>query len=319
MTRRNPAYYHHDYEIASIFNPARAKDVTIDFALEQVLLQLRSSGYRPRTLNDYETIVTKFAQTMRVHTIREITRDTIYAWLSGMDVSNQTKLTRLKCLKAWLTHCERNGFVRVAFWRNIHVKVDETVKIAATEGEVRLLLSMLDLTKFSPLRDATAIYLMFKTGVRVGTLWQIRESDIDFDEKVLRLGGGILKNHESIYLPFDDQLVTLFRQLMKHNRAIRKYHGTDNDLLFITYRGNAVFTPPSNHLITKRMSAYCREYKIKSITPHGLRRGFAMSLLEKGANINVISRALGHSDLGVTSTYLQLDKRDVATALRGFL
>ncbi|TWN51494.1 hypothetical protein CHCC14435_2318 [Bacillus licheniformis] len=42
-------------------------------------------------------------------------------------------------------------------------------------------------------------------------------------------------------------------------------------------------------------------------------------MLEKGANLTDISRALGHSDLSVTTKYLYLDKNEVAENLRGFL
>ena len=36
-----------------------------------------------------------------VKVIEELTADHIYLWLSSMNVSNQTKLTRLKCLKTF--------------------------------------------------------------------------------------------------------------------------------------------------------------------------------------------------------------------------
>mgnify|MGYP003580375914 CR=1 FL=1 len=40
--------------------------------------------------------------------------------------------------------------------------------------------------------------------------------------------------------------------------------------------------------------------------------GFAKSLLNKGANIAEISKALGHSNLALTTKYLHLDKEEVA-------
>ncbi|MES9754451.1 site-specific integrase [Bacillus wiedmannii] len=55
------------------------------------------------------------------------------------------------------------------------------------------------------------------------------------------------------------------------------------------------------------------------MNPHALRRGFAKSLLEKGANISVISKALGHSDISVTTKYLYLDVEEIADNLRSYL
>lgn len=38
-------------------------------------------------------------------------------------------------------------------------------------------------------------------------------------------------------------------------------------------------------------------------------RGFAKSLLDKGANVAVISKVLGHSDISVTTKYMYLEDK----------
>lgn len=53
--------------------------------------------------------MTEFRKITNVEYLEEITTDTIYLWLDSMQVSNQTKLTRLKCLKAILGKCFNNG------------------------------------------------------------------------------------------------------------------------------------------------------------------------------------------------------------------
>ncbi|WP_326849705.1 tyrosine-type recombinase/integrase [Bacillus haynesii] len=49
-----------------------------------------------------------------------------------------------------------------------------------------MLLSLLDLTDFVQLRDATALLLMYKTGMRVGMLANLKEEHIDFNGELLR-------------------------------------------------------------------------------------------------------------------------------------
>lgn len=44
--------------------------------------------------------------------LNEITRETTYLWLESMSVSNKTKLIRLKCLKAILSECFDNGWIK---------------------------------------------------------------------------------------------------------------------------------------------------------------------------------------------------------------
>jgi hypothetical protein len=68
-----------------------------------------------------------------------------------MSVSNQTKLTRLSVLGSMLRH----RLISTKFWKSITIKVDSPVKTGASEKDIRLLLTLLDLSDFVQLRDAT--------------------------------------------------------------------------------------------------------------------------------------------------------------------
>lgn len=63
---------------------------------------MKVSGNRSRTINDYFLHVEHFQSITNVQLVTDITSDAIYSWLDSMSVSNQTKLLRLKCLKAFL-------------------------------------------------------------------------------------------------------------------------------------------------------------------------------------------------------------------------
>lgn len=291
----------------------------IEKALAAVIRQMKAAGLRERTISDYEIYVNDFIEKTGVKVLREITADHVYAWLASMNVSNQTKLTRLKCLKAFFSRCFDNGWFESKFWNSIRIKVDNPVKEGATDREIQILLSMLDLTDFVQLRDAAAILLMYQTGIRVGTLARLENKHVNFESNLLKIDGGIIKNHESIYLPFDDVLARLLNALIRQNDLIRRDNRVKNELLFITSRGMTVLSSPSNNIITKRLNKYAKEFGLKNINPHALRRGFAKNLLNKGANIALISKALGHSGLAVTTRYLHLDKDEVAESLRKFL
>jgi integrase/recombinase XerD len=291
----------------------------ISNALETITRQMKVSGNRSRTISDYVLHVEHFQSITNVKYIADITADAIYRWLDSMNVSNQTKLTRLKCLKAFLSRCFDNGWIQIKFWKTINIKVDHKVKEGVTERDVKVLLSLLDLSNFIQLRDAVAVLVMYKTGIRISTLTQLEERHIDFNNNVLNLEGSIMKNHQQIKLPFNDLLKQLLGVLIKQNDVIRKGYGKNNSLVFITKYGDVISTSPTHNNIQKRLNKYSKIYGLKNINPHALRRGFAKSLLDKGANIAVISKALGHSDLSVTTKYLHLDVDEVANNLRSYL
>lgn len=291
----------------------------ISNALETITRQMKVSGNRSRTISDYVRHVEHFQTVINVNYIADITADTIYRWLDSMNVSNQTKLTRLKCLKAFLSRCFDNGWIEIKFWKTINIKVDQKIKEGATEHDVNILLSLLDLSNFIQLRDATAVLVMFKTGIRINTLTQLEERHVDLNNNVLNLEGSIMKNHQQIKLPFDDVLKKLLEVLLKQNAVIRREYGKQNGLVFITKYGDVIATSPTHNNIQKRLNKYSRMYGLKNINPHALRRGFAKSLLDKGANVAVISKALGHSDISVTTKYLHLDVDEVANNLRSYL
>lgn len=291
----------------------------ISDALNTITRQMKVSGNRSRTISDYVRHVEHFQSVTNVNHVADITADTVYKWLDSMNVSNQTKLTRLKCLKAFLSRCFDNGWIEIKFWKTINIKVDQKVKEGATERDVNVLLSLLDLSNFIQLRDAVAILVMFKTGIRINTLTQLEERHIDFNDNVLNLEGSIMKNHQQIKLPFDDLLKRMLEVLIQQNAVIRRGYGKKNGLVFITKYGDAIATSPTHNNIQKRLHKYSRMYGLKNINPHALRRGFAKSLLDKGANVAVISKALGHSDISVTTKYLHLDVDEVANNLRFYL
>ncbi|WP_437131619.1 tyrosine-type recombinase/integrase [Bacillus atrophaeus] len=288
-------------------------------ALETITRQMKVSGNRRRTISDYILHVEHFQSITNVNHVADITADTVYKWLDSMNVSNQTKLTRLKCLKAFLSRCFDNGWIEIKFWKTINIKVDQKVTEGATERDVNLLLSLLDLSNFIQLRDATAVLVMFKTGIRINTLTQLEERHIDFNNNVLNLEGSIMKNHQQIKLPFDDVLKRLLKVLIKQNAMIRDGYGKKNSLIFITKYGDVISNSPTHNNIQKQLNKYAKMYGLKNINPHALRRGFAKSLLDKGANVAVISKALGHSDISVTTKYLHLDVDEVANSLCSYL
>ena len=161
---------------------------------------------------------------------------------------------------------------------------------------------------------------MYKTGIRIRTLGELRERHIDFENLFLNLDGSTLKNHKFLKLPIDKELADILKMLIKLKIGIRSHFSTDNRNIFITQNGLQMNTSKSsNCAISKQLNKYAKRYGLENINAHAIRRGYAKSLLDKGASIALISKALSHSDLAVTTQYLDLDVEEVASDLREYL
>ncbi|MFJ7736913.1 tyrosine-type recombinase/integrase [Lysinibacillus sp. NPDC097287] len=297
----------------------KRKDIAIEQALTVILKQLEVSGCRERTIYDYRTIVHYFIRDTKVEYLMDITSDVIYTWLEKMNVKNTTKLTRLKCFKAFLGRCFDNGWFTNKFWRSVNIKVDTEIKVGASDEDVNLLLSVLDYTKFLDLRNATAVLLMYRCGLRIGTIARMKEQQVDFVNRRLQLDGEVMKNHKGIILPIDEQMTYLLQVMLKQNGLIRNEYKEDNDNLFITIKGRPTTNSITSNSIQKQLRKYTLKYGINNINPHALRRGFAKNLYAKSNDLLLVSKALGHNDLSVTTKYLHTELTDIADKLKDYL
>ncbi|UTV31698.1 tyrosine-type recombinase/integrase [Bacillus altitudinis] len=297
----------------------KRNDLKIEQALTVILKQLEVSGCRERTLYDYRTIVRYFIRDTNVKYLLDITSDVIYSWLEHMNVANTTKLTRLKCFKAFLSRCFDNGWFANKFWHSVNIKVDTEIKVGATDEDVNLLLSVLDYTKFLDLRNGVAILLMYRCGLRIGTIARMKEKHVDFVNQRLQLDGEVMKNHKGLILPIDEQILYLLEILVKQNGLIRDEYRENNNNLFITIKGKPTTNSITSNTIQKQLRKYTLKYGINNINPHALRRGFAKNLYLKSNDLLLVSKALGHNDLSVTTQYLHTELNDIADKLKDYL
>lgn len=304
---------------------ASGKDERIDcthisIALDTVFKQMRIAGNRPRTIESYEYIFKQFIEVGRIEYVEDIDMNKLYHYLDVLQVTPATKLIRLKSIKAVLSKFYNNGWVKDRFWSNIQIKIDKEVKKGARESDIEKLLQLIDQTTFIGFRDAAAIKLMYKTGIRIRTLGELRERHIDFENLCLNLDGSTLKNHKFLKLPIDAELAEILKLLIRLNNGIRAHFDTDNRHLFITQNGLQMnSSKSSNCAISKQLHKYSKRFSLENINAHAIRRAYAKNLHEKGASIALISKALGHSDLAVTTQYLELDIEEVAKDLREYL
>ena len=295
----------------------QADRVEILELLEEIKIELKLIGLRERTIKDYSRNVEKLCKVTGVKYVDELNRGVLLSYVGQGDASPATRKNRLRSVSAILIRIKDRGLID-DFWSNIKIKVPYVPKDGTTEKELMNLLSKLNFNDFSEFRDACIYLTIWETGFRIGTIVGLTERMFDLEENMVHADATIMKNHRSISLPISSQLSHMLKELCRANKEVRKETGKDEPYIFLTFKGNGLRTKEGSIVFGKRTRVYRDRFGIKNITPHAVRRGFARRLLDGGMNVAMISRALDHSDLKVTTRYLNISNEEVIESLRKF-
>lgn len=144
---------------------------------------------------------------------------------------------------------------------------------------------------FEGLRDRVVMELLYGTGIRLAELLGLKNTDIDFYNKQIKVLG---KRNKERLIPVHNALIALLTTYLDH-----KIHITSLQNLIVTNKGEAAY-PVFIQRITKK---YLAGSKLPKQSPHVLRHTFATHLLNEGADLNAIKDLLGHSSLAATQVY----------------
>ena len=174
----------------------------------------------------------------------------------------------------------------------------ENVEIL-TEEEVEAILKFPDLDSPKKMRDKAIFETLYGTGIRVSELVELKLQDVDLQIDYLYCNTG--KNQRVI--PLCEITKNYLEKYIKEGRPILAKEG--EDALFVNAQGQK-FTRQGLWKVIKK---YANKANIsKNINPSILRHSFAIHLLKGGANVAVVGKILGNSNLSSLQLYLnQMD------------
>jgi integrase/recombinase XerC len=170
----------------------------------------------------------------------------------------------------------------------------------------RLLLGP-DPTKPLELRDLAILEVLYSCGIRVSELTGLDRSDIDFEQRLVKVIG---KGDKERIVPIGKKALQAVNDYLEATQYIRKKKRDNREgrePLFINYRGGRL-TSRSVGTIIKKYVGECG--LMNDITPHSLRHTFATHLLDGGADLRSVQELLGHVSLSTTQkyTHVSLDR-----------
>lgn len=145
-------------------------------------------------------------------------------------------------------------------------------------------------------RDRAMLEVLYATGLRVSELINLKQSQINFNQGVLRIIG---KGDRERLIPLGEEAQRWLKNFIDGPR-MEILLERQTDYLFPTRRGDRMTRQAFWHIIKR----YAEKSGIrKKMSPHSLRHAFATHLLNRGADLRVVQLLLGHSDLSTTQIY----------------
>lgn len=175
-------------------------------------------------------------------------------------------------------------------------RIGRSLPKSLSEDEVDLLLNAPNTDEPLGHRDRAMLELLYATGLRVSELISIKQSQINFNQGVLRIIG---KGDRERLIPLGEESQRWLKDFIDGPR-MEILLERQTDYLFPTRRGDCMTRQAFWHIIKR----YAEKAEIRQkMSPHSLRHAFATHLLNRGADLRVVQMLLGHSDLSTTQIY----------------
>ena len=254
----------------------------------------------PATLKAYQNDLSHMNKYFKNSNLTNLTYDDISKFLRTLSSNKSTTVAHyLTVINSFYNFLVNEGIMDNNPCENIsQPKHPRKLPNYLTEEEVDALLDIKLDNAFS-YRNKAMLELLYATGIRVSELINLRVSDIDLHNAIIRVMG---KGSKERIIPLGDVAIKYIDIYMKEYRN-QLLKDRTSEYLFINNLRNKLSRQGFFKIIKKE----CKFKGInKNVSPHVLRHSFATHLLSNGADLRVIQDLLGHSDISTTQIYTHL-------------
>lgn len=260
--------------------------------------------YSPHTIRSYQDDLIQFFDYLHLQygkvSLTEISHVYIRGWLATMKenrISSKTINRKISSLKSFFKYEVKKGRLEQTPMGKVVVpkigkRLPDFIKV---EDADKLIASLKSSEDWKGINTKMLITLFYNTGMRLSELINLKEQQIDFQKKQIKVLG---KGNKERIIPVNIDTISAIKDYM---RLKNKEFQTQDDILLVTEKGKRMY-PKYPYLIVK--SFLTREVKtLQKKSPHVLRHSFATHLSNNGADLNAIKDLLGHSSLAATQIY----------------
>ena len=231
----------------------------------------------------------------------QITKQTLRMYLGQLRKEDYlaTSINRkIACLKSFFGYLYRQNLVPTNPANSLFsLKTEKKVPKTLNYDVIKQALSLPDENSPIGIRDEAIIELFYGTGIRLGELSNLKLTDVDFVNGLIKVTG---KGNKQRLVPLGEiAKLSLKKYLEVRAEFFQKTILKNVSSLFLNKYGK----PLSRRSIQRRVEKYLQLVTTIGISPHVLRHSYATHLLDNGADLMAVKELLGHSNLSTTQIY----------------
>lgn len=262
------------------------------------------------TLSSYEEDLMLFNEFIKKDLLKLKQKDFVN-YLTKNNFKPTSKNRKISAFRSFYKYLEINELINENPTEKLNnLKTNKKLPKYLTEEEINKLLNFKCNTKYD-YRNKAMIELMYATGMRVSELCDLKVSDVDLHNSLLRC---ITKGNKERIMPFGE-IANIYLELYINNYRDLFLKKKKSEYLFLNNKGSKI----------TRQGFYINLEQIKKVTgikkdlnPHMIRHSFATHLLMHGADLRSVQELLGHEDIKTTQIYTHLSNKYLKESYKNF-
>lgn len=263
------------------------------------------------TVKAYKKDVVSFLEFLNLESIKEV-KDInhlyVRTYVSKLykDLDKISIARKTSAIRSFLKFLSIEGHIKSDILSRIKApKKAKKLMFSLSIPEIDKFLSIIDRTSDLGKRNFSILELLYASGLRVHEISNLKLSNIDFNEKILKVLG---KGRKERIVPFNNEALESLNSYLKVRNNFLK-EDKPSDYVYLNKSGTRL----SERSIQRLLNLISKKSGIlKSATPHTIRHSFATHMLNKGASIKTVKELLGHKSIAATERYTHLSIEELS-------
>ena len=260
---------------------------------------LYQKGLSQNTVDSYKSDLTKLSNYLQNQDLSKTNIDNFFIDMSEFNYSSSTKKRMHSSIKNFLKYINENEDYESIDISDIKLKSSKKLPEVLSITDIENMINFYNHETYLDSRNRTVIDVLYSTGCRVTELCDINISDIDLDEKFLKLKG---KGSKQRIVPIGSML---YKNLMQYLNVRETFLQNRGEPLFLSKSKNKLDRTAVFRIIKKTAKNISLQ---TDVHPHTLRHSAATHMLEGGCDLRTVQEFLGHSSVSTTQIYTKVTK-----------